>query len=92
MAKKEMEMYSLAENAGEPVMAREPYYPSIRIMSDNAPEELLNKEVGHVCDLHVIAKKVSERALPNGKKEISVELMRVGYTKGSSDDYDEEEA
>ena len=76
----EMEMYNLAENAGvEAVSDRQPYYPSIRIVSDNAPEELVDKEVGHVCDLHVIAKKVSERALPNGKKEIVLDLMRLGY-------------
>lgn len=88
-----MEMYSLAENHGEmPMTDRQPYYPSVRLMSDNCPKALATKEVGHVCNLHIVAKKMSERAMPNGKKEITIELMQVGYAEESDYEDEKEEA
>lgn len=57
------------------------YYPSIHI-SKNVPGELMDKEVGDMCRLEVVAKIVSKNISEgeSGEKEsITIDVHKLGY-------------
>ena len=60
-------------NKGEDKMM----YPSLHL-DKNIPEEILAKDVGHVCRLEIVAKIVSKSEIDNGKS-VSLEIHKLGY-------------
>lgn len=64
------------------------YYPSLHL-SENAPEEIMKKDVGDECSLHIMG-KISSKSLsdgPGGKnKSIRIDIHKLGMKEKDHDD------
>lgn len=81
-----------SEIAG-PVEAKQPkkkMYPTLYL--DNAPDELMEKPMGHVCRLTIVV-KVKGHSVNDGpdgeRKTVDLEVQKVGYASAGQKTKDE---
>ena len=92
-----MELKDVGRVMGETAMPAMPEkgkgkksYPTLYL--DNAPEELMSKEVGHVCRLTILV-KVKGHSVNDGpdgeRKTVDLEVQKVGYASPGQKTKDE---
>jgi len=77
-------MHDMGKKSQETVIApsnqKSVYYPSLHI-SENVPEEIMKKDVGDECELHVMG-KIFSKSINNGpggkNKSITIDIHKIG--------------